>query len=139
MNSEKVKRMKTFSQAQQDSIKEYRITINECSSCWGRTHAHPKKRMVCKWHPKNSIQSTFDLFHEIGHVVTYHGNMRRCESEYHATVFAIKECEKHGLEIPEKILDKYQRYIWMERDRGLRRHAEGLPSRDDLNIKVVVT
>ena len=123
-----------FATAQQAAIKEYRITINECSTCWGRMHAHPKKRMVCKWHQKNSIQATFDLFHEIGHIMTHHGDMRRCESEYHATVWAINECKRHGLEIPERILTEYQDYIFEERARGIRRHASGLPSTEALRI-----
>ena len=120
---------------QQAEIENYGITINECSACRGRMHAHPKKRTICKWHPKNSMRATFDLFHEIGHVVTHRSDMRRCESEYEATVFAIDLCRLNGLEVPEQIRKVYQDYIYLELDRGVRRHGKSMPSREDLRLK----
>lgn len=122
----------TYKEIQEKVIQDHRITINEHSTCWGRMHAHVKTRTICKWKPKNSIQATFDLFHEIGHIETTKSNMRRCESEYHATVYAIKLCKQYGLKIPEKIYEVYQNYIFMELDSGIRRGGQNLPSKEDL-------
>lgn len=124
----------TFIQIQEEVIKAHRIKINTDSSCWGRMHAHVKKRTVCKWKPKNSIQATFDLFHEIGHIETTKAWMRRCESEYYATVFAIQLCRLYNLDIPRKIIEVYQDYIDMELDRGLRRGGKNYPTSDDLDL-----
>lgn len=125
----------TFKQAQDITIERYRIRLNHCSECRARMHAHPKKRMICKWHRKNSIQATFDLFHEIGHIETYRSGMRRCESEYEATVWALDLCKELGLDVPDKTIKKYQDYIYMERSRGIRRHAENMPSEEELDLR----
>lgn len=125
----------TFKQAQTLAIDRYRVKLNPCSECWGRMHAHPKKRMVCKWHPKNSIQATFDLFHEIGHIETYHAGMRRCESEYEATKWAMELCKEMGLDVPDKVIDGYQKYINEERARGIRRHANNMPTENELRLR----
>lgn len=117
--------MARFTDIQNDVIRKYRIVIDEHSACWGRMHAHVRERRVCKWHPKNSVQATFDLLHEVGHVVNNKSTMRRCEEEYHATVWALERAREYGLEIPDKIIADYQRYINMELDRGKRRHGEG--------------
>lgn len=114
-----------YKEIQNEVIKKYRIDLCDGTKCkdgdWSRTHAHPKQRRVCKWKQANSIASTFTLLHEIGHIENNQSWMRRAEEEYHATVWAINECKKYGIEIPEKIIEKYQRYIDMEKDRGIRR------------------
>lgn len=124
-----------YREIQQEVIRKYRIKIDENSTCWGRTHAHPKERRVCKWKARNSFQSTFTLLHEVGHVMTKTGDMRRCESEYAATVWAFEKCREYGLEIPEKTVRDYQDYIWRELDRGIRRHGRNLPSKESLTLK----
>lgn len=116
--------MGRFTDIQNDVIKRYRIDIcdgTKCRNDWGRTHAHPKQRRVCKWKQVNSIQSTFTLLHEVGHIITTKSWMRRCESEWYATAWAIEEALELGLEIPDKTLKDYQNYIDMEKRRGLRR------------------
>lgn len=123
----------TFKDIQNEVIQDYRIKLDPHSTCWQRCHAHVKQRRICKWHPKNSIQSTFDLFHEIGHVETTKGDMRRCEAEFHATQWAIDKAHEYGLQIPEKTIKEYQDYIDMELARGKRRHGTGYP--DDLTLK----
>lgn len=123
---------------QNEVIKKYDINIVENSSCWSRTHCHIKGRKVCKWKQTNSIQSTFTLFHEIGHIETTKSTMRRCESEYYATVWAINKCNEYELDIPTKTIEGYQRYIYRELDRGLRRHGKNYPTREELNIKEVL-
>ena len=116
-----------FIEVQNEVIAKYRIDICTDSTCWGRMHAHVKERRVCKWKQANSVRSTFDLFHEIGHIETTKSKMRRCESEYYATVWAINRCKEYGLEIPAGIIKVYQDYINREHDRGVRRGGD-LPS-----------
>ena len=119
-------------------IKKYRIDIcdgTKCESDWSRTHAHVKQRRVCKWKQANSIASTFTLLHEIGHIETKTSKMRRCESEYHATVWAIQKCKEYKLEIPAKTIKEYQDYIDMEHDRGIRRNGN-LPPLETLQLTV---
>lgn len=131
---------KTLIDIQNEVISKYRIDLCDRSKCdddWSRTHAHPKKRRVCKWKQAASIKSTFDLFHEIGHIENNHGKMRRCEEEYHATVWAVEKMKEYGL--ASKITDAqkglYQRYIWNERDRGVRRGGVGYPTKEQLTIE----
>lgn len=115
----------TYTEIQNEVVKKYQIDLCDGTKCkdgdWSRTHAHVKTRRICKWKQANSVQSTFTLFHEIGHIETTKANMRRAEEEYHATVWAINECKKYGIELPAKIIKEYQDYIDMEKDRGLRR------------------
>lgn len=117
--------MKTLIEIQNEVITKYRITINTHSKCRHRMHAHIRTRMVCKWEQKSSIQATFDLFHEVGHIETTKSWMRRAESEYYATTWAIDKCNEYCLKIPKKIIADFQRYIEMERDRGERRGGKG--------------
>ena len=127
--------MQKFLAIQDEVIKTNRIKIVENSTCWSRTHAHIKQRKVCKWNRANSISSTFTLFHEIGHIVNNRGKMRRGESEYYATIWAIAECKKYNLEIPESIIESYQRYIYRELERGLRRGGSNYPTREELSLR----
>ena len=124
----------TYKEIQEDAVRRYRITLCQCSTCRGRMHAHVRERKICKWHPKNSANSTFDLLHEIGHVETTTSSMRRCESEYAATRWALDRCKEYGVKVPEKQLQLYQEYIWRERDRGVRRGGKGLPTERDLTL-----
>ena len=113
---------------QNDVISKYRIDIcdgTKCKDDWRRTHAHVKIRRVCKWKQSNSVASTFDLFHEIGHIETSKTSMRRAEAEYYATVWAIERCKEYGIKIPEKVIKVYQDYIDLEIERGKRRGGTG--------------
>ena len=113
---------------QSDIINQYNIDLcdgEKCQNDWRRTHAHIKERRVCKWKCANSIQSTFALLHEIGHIETTKSKMRRAEAEYHATIWAMIKCEECGLTVPEQIIKKYQNYIDTEVDRGKRRGGSG--------------
>lgn len=125
---------------QNEVIRKYRVDLCDGSKCkndWRRTHAHIKERRVCKWKQAASIPSTFTLFHEIGHIETTTSKMRRCEEEYYATVWAVERMREYGIadKIPESVKTAYQRYIWMERDRGVRRGGQGYPSEDQLTIE----
>ena len=114
-----------FIATQNDAILKYRVHICTDSTCWGRMHAHVRQRKICKWKPTNSIQATFDLLHEIGHIETTKSGMRRAEEEYYATVWAMDRCKEYGLDIPDKTINLYQRYIDMEVARGKRRGGTG--------------
>lgn len=114
----------THKEIQEEVIAKYQIDIcngDKCKNDWRRTHAHVKERRVCKWNQANSIQSTFTLLHEIGHIETTASKMRRCESEFYATVWALERCKEYGLKVPAKTIKLYQDYIDREKDRGIRR------------------
>lgn len=118
----------THAQIQAEVIAKYRIDIcdgTKCQNDWRRTHAHVKERRICKWKQANSIRSTFTLLHEVGHIETTKSSMRRAESEYFATAWAIARCKEYGLEVPESIRKLYQDYIDREKDRGQRRGGTG--------------
>lgn len=119
----------TFAEIQAEVISKYRVDLCDGTRCKDgdrmRTHAHPKIRRVCKWKQASSIESTFTLLHEVGHIETKKSWMRRSESEYYATVWAIDRCKEYGLSIPEKVIDRYQRYIDREIARGKRRGGQG--------------
>lgn len=123
---------------QNEVIKKYRIDIcdgTKCKNDWARTHAHVKQRRVCKWKQANSLESTFTLFHEIGHIETTKAWMRRAEEEFYATEWAITELYLRGINTPEKIIRDYQEYIDDEKSRGLRRGGKDYAELD-LNIVV---
>jgi hypothetical protein len=118
-----------YSEIQAEIIKKYRIDLCDGTRCkdgdWDRTHAHQKQRRVCKWKQANSIQSTFTLLHEVGHIEANQAWMRRAEQEYYATVWALERCKEYGIDVPVNIIKDYQWYIDMTKDRGQRRGGEG--------------
>lgn len=129
-----------FIEIQNEVVKKYRIDLcdgTKCKNDWSRTHAHPKKRRVCKWKQANSAESTFDLLHEIGHIENNHSKMRRCEEEYFATVWAIQTMKQYGIseKISEKTKKLYQEYIWDELDRGVRRGGNNYPTKTQLTLE----
>ena len=113
-----------YIEIQTDVIQRYEIDVcdgSKCANDWHRTHAHRKLRRVCKWKQANSLASTFTLLHEVGHIVANTASMHRYEQEYYATQWAIDRCRAYGLTVPQKTVERYQRYIDMELERGLRR------------------
>jgi hypothetical protein len=128
---------KTFKEIQDEVIEKYRITINEHSDCYSRVHAHIRSRMVCKWKRANSVQSTFTLLHEVGHIVANNSTMRRAEQEYYATAWALRRCNEYAIDVPDNILNLYQSYILMEVARGMRRGGKGYDL-ESLNIYTVL-
>ena len=83
-----------YKQIQDKIIAEYRMTINEKSTCRSRTHVHIQKRTICKWEQASSVKSTFTLLHEIGHCENNNAKMRRCEEEFYATQWALDKCRE---------------------------------------------
>ena len=114
----------SYTDIQNEVVRKYRVKLEPDSTCWGRTHAHPKQRKVCKWKSHNSVKSTFTLLHEVGHIETKQGWMRRTESEFYATKWALERCHEYGLKIPVKLFELYQDYIDEELYRGLRRGGQ---------------
>ena len=128
-----------FIDIQNEVIEKYRIDLcdgTRCADDWARTHAHPRQRRICKWTQKNSIASTFALFHEIGHVETHHSKMRRCEQEYYATAWAIEKLKEYGIadKITASTKKLYQNYIYEELRRGTRRGGKGYPTKKELTL-----
>ena len=128
-----------FIEIQNEVIKKYRIDLcdgTKCKNDWSRTHAHPKQRRVCKWKQSNGVVSTFDLFHEIGHIENNNSKMRRCEEEYYATVWAIDRMREYKIldKVSDKVKKLYQEYIYDEYDRGVRRGGKGYPSKEELTL-----
>ena len=129
-----------YIEIEKELISKYKILIIENSSCRSRMHAHcDGSRRICKWNPSNSIVNLFELAHEIGHIMTKTSKMRRCESEFYATVWAIQELNNYELQIPEKQLNAYQRYIYRELDRGLRRGGGNYLSKEELDLGNALT
>ena len=124
-----------YIEIEKELIKKYKILIIMNSTCRSRMHAHcDGSRRICKWSACNSIVNLFELAHEIGHIMTKTSKMRRCESEYYATVWAIQELNKYSLEVPKKQIAAYQRYIYRELDRGLRRGGSGYATKEDMDL-----
>lgn len=120
-----------YIEIQNEVVRRYRIDLCDGTKCkdgdWGRTHAHIRERRVCKWRQANSFRSTFDLFHEIGHIETNHSGMRRAEEEYYATAWAIDRFKEYGIPMSLRTLFVYQRYILVEIARGMRRGGKEYP------------
>lgn len=126
--------MKNLKQVQQEIIEEYNMIIDEHSKCRSRMHVHTRERRICKWHPKSSVLATFELLHEIGHCENNNSKMRRCEQEYYATQWALDKCKELGIDVSDKNVEDYQKYIYRELDRGLRRGGLGYPSREKMKL-----
>ena len=135
----------TLIEIQKDVLKKHNIILcdgtmcdgSKCPYSWKRMHSCSMARKIYKWDFKNSIKSTFDLFHEIGHQETTTSKMRRCESEYHATVWAINKAKEYGIadKITDTIKNRFQNYINMELERGVRRGGKGYPTKEQLTLK----
>ena len=61
---------------------------------------------------KNPIDDNiFEMLHEIGHILNNDNSMKKCEREYYATVWAIKQSKKYKLNISDDCKEMYQKYI----------------------------
>lgn len=82
-----------------------------------------------------TAESLFDLLHEIGHILTNTYNMKRCEEEYYATQWAIKEMKKLEFQISHKRKKEFQNYIWKWRETGIKLKAKNMPSKEQLILE----
>lgn len=78
--------------------------------------------------------SIFAFLHEIGHIMTNDMKMKRCEQEYLATQWAIKESKEIGFKVPQEYVKIYQNYIWAWRERGIKCGAKKIPGRKQLTL-----
>jgi len=60
--------------------------------------------------------------------------MRRCESEFYATQWALDKCKELKLNVPDNIIEDYQDYIFRELERGLRRGGANYPTREEMTL-----
>ena len=67
-------------------------------------------------------EGCFTLLHEIGHIRNNTKDMNRCEREYYATVWAIKEMLRYKFNVSDEVKNIYQKYIYsLRRRNGLSR------------------
>lgn len=71
----------------------------------------------------------FDFLHEVGHLKTNTPKMIKCEEEYYATEWAIKEIKKYGIYPTYKRLLEYQLYIY-----GFMKGRKRCPSVNDMTL-----
>lgn len=123
-----------YIELQNELVKKYRIKLDPHSTCWRRTHVHVKQRRICKWDQKASAKSTFTLLHEIGHCETKQSWMRRCESEFYATQWALDRCKELNIPVDDSTLNDYQRYVFNELARGLRHGGKNYPTKEEMTL-----
>lgn len=126
---------KTLLETQNEIINKYKNTINfrvnnkDCAYCYvkekiiylnGRDLLYP------------TAESLFDLLHEIGHIITNTSKMKRCEEEYYATQWAIKEMKEYGYTISNKRKKEFQQYIWKWQETGVKLRAKNIPDKEEL-------
>nr|MBP3680391.1 hypothetical protein [Clostridia bacterium] len=130
-----MKGFKNYNDFQSAMIERYGIIIENNSKCHSRTHVHVKEKRICKWKKANSIKSTFTLLHEIGHCENNNSKMRRCEQEYFATQWALDKCKEFNINVPKEIIDRYQKYVYRELERGIRRGGTGYLSKNAMLLR----
>ena len=129
--------MKTLSEIQYNIINQYKSTIdfrvcsNEVAYCYV-----PEK--IVYIYNRNllypSVESLFDLLHEIGHIMTNTSKMKRCEEEYYATQWAMKEIKSYDLNLPEKRKQEFQDYIYKWRETGIKLNGKNMPDKKQLTL-----
>lgn len=108
---------------------DFRFTNEPVSYCYV-----PEKiiYMYFKGFLNPDVSFIFDILHEVGHIKTNTKGMKRCEEEYYATEWAIKEIKKIGLKLPNKRKQEFQDYIWKWREIGIKLKAKKIPSKEQL-------
>ena len=112
---------------------EYKLVLEHCDV----PHCHldekeihyPLKRFC---DPDN--RDVFDMLHEVGHLKTNKKGMKRCEEEFYATEWAIKEMKKYKFELSQKDKQIFQNYIWQWRERGIKLKGKNMPSKEQLTL-----
>lgn len=81
-----------------------------------------------------TARDVFDLLHEIGHLETNVKGMKRCEEEYYATQWAIKEMKEYNFDISKQDKTIFQNYIWKWRNTGIKLKAKNIPAKKELTL-----
>lgn len=79
-----------------------------------------------------TVELLFDLYHEIGHVVTNEINQKRYYQEYLATEYAIKRFKKLGLKLPAKRKREWQEYIYKWRETSIKLRGKNILPKEKL-------
>ena len=79
--------------------------------------------------------SLFAFLHEVGHIMTNTTKMKRCEQEFLATQWALKEAKRIGFHVPEAYVRVYQQYIWNWHEAGRRLKGRSMKTTEELTLK----
>lgn len=112
---------------------EYKIVFCNCDV----PHCFLKEKEI--YFPINNFanpgsKDVFDMLHEVGHLKTNKKGMKRCEEEYHATQWAIKEMKKYDFDLSDRHKKLFQDYIWKWRDTGIKLKGKNMPSKKQLTL-----
>jgi hypothetical protein len=107
-------------------VRRWRTTMTGCA--W-RVYYHDGRAI--NWIeapvPKSPISLAIFL-HEIGHhVIGFSTYKRRCEEEYHAWLWAIKEMKKLGVEPDERVQVRFERSMEYAVAKAMRRGIKAIP------------
>lgn len=107
-------------------IRRWRKTMTGCA--W-RVYYHDGR--VINWieapQPKSPISLAIFL-HEVGHhVIGFSTYKRRCEEEYHAWVWAIKEMKNLGVEPDRRVQTRFARSMEYAVAKAMRRGIKAVP------------
>jgi Zn-dependent peptidase ImmA (M78 family) len=83
---------------------------------------------------KPNSRDVFDMLHEIGHLKTNKKGMKRCEEEFYATQWAIKEMKKYKLKLSDVDKKIFQDYIWNWRNTSIKLKGKNVPSKEHLTL-----
>ena len=114
--------------------KEYSFNFEDCNV----PHCHLKEKEIhfpIKRFVTPKERDVFDMLHEIGHLKTNKKGMKRCEEEYYATEWAIKEMKKYKFDLNQRDKRIFQNYIWQWRETGLKLKGKNMPSEKQLTLK----
>jgi hypothetical protein len=107
-------------------VRKWRTTMTGCA--W-RVYFHDGR--CINWIeapvPKSPISLAIFL-HEVGHhVIGFSTYKKRCEEEYHAWLFAIREMKKLGVEPDSRVQVRFERSMEYAVAKALRRGIKALP------------
>ncbi|MBC7783415.1 MAG: hypothetical protein H7144_06200 [Burkholderiales bacterium] len=107
-------------------VRRWRKTMTGCA--W-RVYFHDGRAI--NWveapYPKSPISLAIFL-HEIGHhVIGFSTYKRRCEEEYHAWVWAIREMKKLGVAADRRVQERFARSMEYAVAKAMRRGIKTLP------------
>ena len=107
-------------------IKRWRRTMSGCA--WRVYHADGRSvNWVESPRPRTPISLAIFL-HEVGHhVIGFEKYKKRCEEEYHAWVWAIREMRKMGVQPDARVLRRFDLSMRYAVDKAVRRGIKKLP------------
>lgn len=113
--------------------KEYTFVFDNCSIA----HCYLKEKEIhfpIKNFKDPSKREVFDLLHEIGHLKTNKKGMKRCEEEFYATQWAIKQMKKYNFDLNKKDKEIFQDYIYKWRETGIKLKGK-MPDKESLILE----